>query len=374
MKIFLALLTFAASALAHSGSSDHDFSKRRLDVGKTGLAKRASCTIKSLADVSKAQTCTDILIESFTVPAGQTFELKLKDNTIVHLMGDLKFATGKNWEGPLMSVSGKNIDFRGNGHKLDGQGAWYWDGKGGNGGKTKPKFFKVKFSGKMTNVVLYNQPVHGFSVSNPAKLLMSGITVDCRDGKTGGGHNTDAFDVSASTDLTITNSKIYNQDDCIAINDAKNLVFSNNRCEGGHGISVGSIKDGKHVSGVTIKGNTIVDSDQALRIKTYVGAKDASVDSILYDGNTASGIAKYGVIIQQDYTNEGATGKATNGVPIKNVHITGKTTSISVDKKAKQVYVLCASGACSDFDFSSLSVTGGSKGSTSGVSVKNWKI
>lgn len=44
------------------------------------------------------------------------------------------------------------------------------------------------------------------------------MLVDNADGDTDSlGHNTDGFDVSAS-DVTITGSTVYNQDDCVAIN------------------------------------------------------------------------------------------------------------------------------------------------------------
>ena len=58
-----------------------------------------------------------------------------------------------------------------------------------------------------------------------------------------------------------------NQDDCVAINSGSNLVFKDNTCSGGHGISIGSISDDKVVSGVTISGNTVTDSMYGMRIK-----------------------------------------------------------------------------------------------------------
>jgi galacturan 1,4-alpha-galacturonidase len=40
----------------------------------------------------------------------------------------------------LISVSGTKITINGaSGHVIDGNGAKWWDGKGGNGGKKKPK-------------------------------------------------------------------------------------------------------------------------------------------------------------------------------------------------------------------------------------------
>ena len=47
----------------------------------------------------------------------------------------------------------------------------------------------------------------------------------------------------------------------------KNLVFQNNYCSGGHGISIGSISDAKTASGITISGNTVVKSMYGMRIK-----------------------------------------------------------------------------------------------------------
>lgn len=52
------------------------------------------------------------------------------------------------------------------------------------------------------------------------------------------GHNTDAFDVGSSSDITITGAKVYNNDDCLAVNSGTNIAFNGNYCEGGHGISI----------------------------------------------------------------------------------------------------------------------------------------
>lgn len=53
------------------------------------------------------------------------------------------------------------------------------------------------------------------------------------------------------------------------------------------------------LSTVLIKGNTVVNSDNGLRVKTQVGAKSGSVSNVTYDGNTITGASKYGVVIQQ---------------------------------------------------------------------------
>lgn len=102
--------------------------------------------------------------------------------------------------------------------------------------------------------------------------------------------------------MTIQNSIVKNQDDCIAMNNGSNIVFKNNQCSGGHGISIGSIASGKTVSGVTISGNTVTSSTYGLRIKVDSDATSGGVSDITYSGNTVSGITKYGILITQSYS------------------------------------------------------------------------
>ena len=44
------------------------------------------------------------------------------------------------------------------------------------------------------------------------------MTIDNSAGDSNGGHNTDGFDIGQSSGVTITGDKVYNQDDCVAIN------------------------------------------------------------------------------------------------------------------------------------------------------------
>ncbi|KAI0791467.1 endo-polygalacturonase PG1 [Irpex lacteus] len=369
------MLTFASLllALTLSVSATPIASNTTLD------ARASSCTgtISSLDDVASAVKCTTVVINGFTVPAGKTFELDLQSGAQVTLKGDITFGT-KNWAGPLFQISGSNINFNGGGHTFNGQGEWYWDGQGGNGGVTKPHpMMKIKVSGTFTNLKVLNSPAHVYSVSNPAQLTMSKLTIDdsagdkpnSKSGSKAAGHNTDGFDVSTN-DLTIEDSTIYNQDDCIAINKGKNIVFQRNTCSGGHGISIGSISTGATVSGVTITGNTIVNNDQALRIKTKSDATGASVSGVTYSGNTASGIRKFGVIIDQSYPS--TLGTPGNGVKMSGINFTGSKNSISVASGATRVAVNCGSGCSGTWDWSALSVSGGKAGKINYSGIKNF--
>ncbi|EDR11591.1 glycoside hydrolase family 28 protein [Laccaria bicolor S238N-H82] len=224
------------------------------------------------------------------------------------IAGDISFGN-KSWAGPLFTIIGTSITFNGNGHNFNGGGPFYWDGTGLSSGTQKPDpMMKIEMSGIFQNVTVVNSPARAFAVSNPAPLLMTGLTVDDSQGdyannRSNGitaGHNTDGFDVSGH-DVTIQNCTVHNQDDCLAIGKGTNIIFDRNTCIGGHGISIGSIGSNVAVSGVIVTGNIITDSDQALRIKTIASATGSVVGNVTYSGNTAKGIRRFGVIIDQSY-------------------------------------------------------------------------
>ncbi|KAG6811145.1 hypothetical protein H0H92_008800 [Tricholoma furcatifolium] len=325
----------------------------QVTAATTPIRRSSDCTgsISSLDDVTDAVECTTVNINSFTVPAGETFSLSLLSGSTVNVLGDVAFGN-ESWAGPLFEISGDDITFNGNGYIFDGGGPFYWDGLGGSGGDTKPApMMKVKISGTFTNLVVVNSPERTYSISNPAPLLISDLTIDNSQGNYANpnssglpaGHNTDGFDVS-TTDLTIQNCVVYNQDDCLAINEGSNIVFTGNTCSGGHGISIGSIASNVVVSGIVISDNTIINNAQALRIKTDATSTNSSVTNVTYSGNTATGCTGYGVIIDQSYPD--TLGAPGSGVIISDINFVSPTTSISVDSGADQIAINCGVGGC----------------------------
>ncbi|ELU43744.1 polygalacturonase [Rhizoctonia solani AG-1 IA] len=276
------------------------------------------------------------------------------------------------WAGPLFQLTGTKLHatiVNGNGHTFNGQGEQYWDGLGSSG-TTKPHpMMKIKSSGTFSNVVVKNSPQQCFSFGNSAALTVSKVTVDNSAGdaansKSGGkaaGHNTDGFDVSVSN-LTIEDSTVHNQDDCLAINKGSNIIFQRNTCTGGHGISVGSIDSDVTVSGVQILNNVVTNNDNGLRIKTKAAATGSTVSGITYTGNTVTGCKKYGVIIDQSYPDTLGTPGTGVKISVGGVTFSG-TNTVSVVSGAKEVEVNCGSGSCTGtWNWSGLKVSGGSAG------------
>lgn len=213
-------------------------------------------------------------------------------------------------------------------------------------------------SSTISNINIKNSPVQVFSINSATDLTLNTISIDNKAGDAGGGHNTDAFDVGSSTDVTISGATVYNQDDCLAVNSGTNINFTNGYCSGGHGISIGSVggRSDNTVDTVNVLNSKIVNSQNGVRIKAVSGAT-GSVKSVTYKGITLSGITKYGIVIEQDYENGSPTGTPTNGVPITGLTLDGVTGSVA--SSATNVYILCATGACSNWTWTGVSVTGG---------------
>lgn len=190
-------------------------------------------------------------------------------------------------------------------------------------------------------------------------------------GDTKGGHNTDAFDVGSSDGVYISGAVVQNQDDCLAVNSGTNITFTGGNCSGGHGLSIGSVggRSNNVVKGVRITNSKISNSDNGVRIKTVSGAT-GSVSDIVYDNIALSNIAKYGIVIQQDYQNGSPTGTPTAGVPITGLTVNRVTGTVK--SSGTNVYILCA--ACKNWTWTNNKVTGGmktkqNKGVPAGVSV-----
>ncbi|OAQ80649.1 glycoside hydrolase family 28 [Purpureocillium lilacinum] len=333
-----------------------------LAAPSSSIAPRGTCTFTDAASAIKQKaSCSTITLKNIAVPAGTTLDLTgLKDGTHVVFSGKTTFGY-KEWAGPLIDVSGKGIVVEGAaGHSIDCQGQRWWDTKGSNGGKKKPKFFSAH---KLTNsrikgLNVLNTPVQAFSINGAKNLEVIDVHMDNSLGDTKGGHNTDAFDVGSSDGVYISGAVVQNQDDCLAVNSGTNITFTGGNCSGGHGLSIGSVggRSNNVVKGVRITNSKISNSDNGVRIKTVSGAT-GSVSDIVYDNIALSNIAKYGIVIQQDYQNGSPTGTPTAGVPITGLTVNRVTGTVK--SSGTNVYILCA--ACKNWTWTNNKVTGGTK-------------
>ncbi|KAG6576416.1 putative polygalacturonase [Phytophthora cinnamomi] len=143
-------------------------------------------------------------------------------------------------------------------------------------------------------------PFRTSSIVTSKDMMLRGLTIDNRTGN-GISKNTDSFDLTKNTHVTITGNKIYNQDDYLAMQSSANTVFSNSYC------CVLSVQ--------------IENSDNGIRIKTIIGLKGLVPDA-KYVQNTLSNV-KNATVIHSDsskakggYTDSPTTRMAIKGVDV----------------------------------------------------------
>ncbi|CBX99926.1 hypothetical protein IAQ61_002852 [Plenodomus lingam] len=335
-------------------------------------AKRAdSCTFtgaNGAAEASKAsKSCTTMVLDNLAVPAGTTLDLSsLADGTTVIFQGTTTWGY-KEWAGPLLSIGGNKITVKGaSGSLLNPDGARWWDGKGGNGGKDKPKFFAAHSltDSTITDVNIKNTPVQAVSIASCDGLTITGMTIDDSEGDANElGHNTDAFDIGTSKNIMIDGAKVHNQDDCVAVNSGTNITFQNGLCSGGHGLSIGSVggRADNTVDTVTFNNNVVTKSTNGIRVKAKVGAT-GKINNVVYSKTTLSSISKYGVLVEQNYDGGDLHGTPDTGIPITGLVLSDVKGEGAVAANGFNVVVTCGSEtSCTGWKWDNVVITGGSK-------------
>ncbi|KAL2820646.1 glycoside hydrolase [Aspergillus granulosus] len=356
----LTLVTLATGVVASPA--------RPLITASPTVDKRAdSCTFSGddgAASASKSQaSCATIVLSDVAVPSGTTLDLSnLEDDTTVIFEGTTTWGY-KEWDGPLLQIKGNGITIKGaSGAKLNPDGARWWDSEGSNGGKTKPKFFYAHdlTDSSITDLYIENTPVQAVSINGCDGLTITDMTIDNSAGDDAGGHNTDGFDIGESNNVVITGAKVYNQDDCVAVNSGTEITFTGGTCSGGHGLSIGSVggRDDNTVDTVTFKDSEVTNSDNGIRIKAKSG-ETGEIKGVTYSGITLSSINKYGILIEQNYDGGDLHGDPTSGIPITDLTIENISGSGAVSSNGHNIAIVCGSSGCSDWTWSNVDVTGG---------------
>ena len=233
------------------------------------------------------------------------------------------------------TFSGPSIDFIGSRNVSSGwiysYGQAWWDANPVNGTGLEGRPHLMSFSTtngsiqsfKSRKPIAWNVQLTGSNVS------VSDSIIDAYSTTGSFPFNTDGFDVTG-TDITITNSVIYNGDDAIAVGSGSHNVLFNKGVIGyqSHGMSIGSLGQDQskfaNVSNIVFNDVTAVNSVYAARFKSWVGGQG------LAKNITWSNIRVYNVtfpiFVTQTYINQGST-QTQNG----NGSTTGRPNNSTVD-------------------------------------------
>ncbi|KAK7062761.1 hypothetical protein VNI00_000250 [Paramarasmius palmivorus] len=269
------------------------------------LGKRATCTVASAGNAGTDDVpAIETAIKScgsggiIVLSAGKTYMIRSTLDFTgcagceIQIEGTLKLSDDTNfWNGVraailLTNVKGATIHSKTGTGVVDGNGLWR-----SLSFKNAPNVFHSVTDGA-TNVIY-----RGLKLNATPK---DGVTPK----------NTDGFDVGKSTYVTISNTNVVNQDDCVAFKPGSNYVtVTDITCTGSHGLSVGSLAKGSDdiVTNVIVKGATMIDSTKATGIKLYDGASGhgvATVRNVTFQDVTVQN-CEYAAQIQSCYGSDG---------------------------------------------------------------------
>ncbi|KAF7307636.1 Glycoside hydrolase family 28 protein [Mycena indigotica] len=127
---------------------------------------------------------------------------------------------------------------------------------------------------------------------------------------------------AGGTNLVFENNYIVNGDDCLTVgNGARNITWRNSYCEGGHGLSIGSLGKGGSVADVQnvhIENTVMKDSLYGARFKSWTGgnglARNITWKNIAFDN------VMFPIYVTQNYWDQGI-GPKPNTTTTNNTHI-----------------------------------------------------
>ncbi|KAK9154882.1 hypothetical protein Sjap_002362 [Stephania japonica] len=145
--------------------------------------------------------------------------------------------------------------------------------------------------------------------------------------------NTDGIHVTETQNIQIMSSVIRTGDDCISIvSGSQNVQVTDITCGPGHGISIGSLGQGKseaHVSNVKVDTVRLIDTTNGVRIKTWKGGS-GNASNIVFQNVTVQNVSNP-IIIDQNYCDQEKPCKdQKSAVQISNVvyrHIRGTSAT-----------------------------------------------
>ncbi|KAJ7082863.1 extracellular exo-polygalacturonase [Mycena belliarum] len=269
------------------------------------------------------------------IPAGKTYAIRstldftgcvncdFQIEGTLKMSEDLEYWNGKAAVLSLNAITGAKMHSVTGTGLIDGNGVPYWIEFAANHSYRRPTL--VSITGKSKSITISNlrfkNPANVFhSVGGGStNILYDALRLDATSTSTATAKNTDGFDVGASTFVTIRNTTVVNQDDCVALKAGSNFALVTGiTCTGSHGLSVGSLGGGAgstdSVTNAFLGPATMIDSAKAVGIKLYEGGSAhgvASVSNVTWSGITVKN-CDYAVQIQSCYSAADTTNCVAN--------------------------------------------------------------
>ncbi|KAL2835991.1 pectin lyase fold/virulence factor [Aspergillus pseudoustus] len=210
----------------------------------------------------------------------------------IQIEGLLKFASDTDyWNGKTAMINAKNIDglkirsLTGNG-VIDGNGQNAYDRFASDSSYARPTLLYITGGSaiEVSNLRQKNPPNVFISVKGgTTNAVFADLRLDATSKSSNPPKNTDGFDIGESTYVTISNTTVSNDDDCVAFKPGcEYLTVTDITCTGSHGLSVGSLgkSSDDSVRNVWVERATMIGSTKAAGIKTYPSGDGHGVSTV----------------------------------------------------------------------------------------------
>ncbi|EPS39666.1 hypothetical protein H072_6548 [Dactylellina haptotyla CBS 200.50] len=271
-------LLVSAVALPNPEAPDKTTQRRAVCTPASGTADDTPAIISAIATCGNGGT--------IVIPAGTTYYLKQKLNFAgcvncdFQLEGTLKANANTDiWKNYDCMIGLTNINkakirsLTGNG-VIDGNGQNSYDRFATDTSFYRPVMISINGGNGITlsGFRMKNPPVAFNAVKGATNIVYSNLHMDATSKSTNNPKNTDGFDVTTSTYVTIQTIDITNQDDCVAIKAGTSYVTVKDiTCRGSHGLSIGSLgkTNNDAVSHIYFGNAHMIGSAKAAGIKNY---------------------------------------------------------------------------------------------------------
>ncbi|KAF9529744.1 glycoside hydrolase family 28 protein [Crepidotus variabilis] len=260
-------------------------------------------------------------------------------------------------------LGGKRISLNGGG-TIDGSGQVWYDAFATNSSLLRPIILTIyKAKGvAIENITLLNSPEWNNLVNEGEDILYRHINISSLSTSVNPAKNTDGWDTYRSTNVSILDSVIVNDDDCVSLKpNSTKIRVENLDCTGSHGISVGSLGQyaGEYdiVEDVIARNVKMSNAQNGARIKAWAGPNVGSgiVKNIRFENFIESAVQNPVVIDQCYMTNATLCAQYPSNTYIEDVlftNITGTGTESVVASLS------CSpDGRCSNITVSNLHLT-----------------
>lgn len=203
---------------------------------------------------------------------------------------------------------------------IDGHGQAWWDAQNQINRPHGIAFSHIN-NGVIRNMKIWKPIAWNFATSGSSNIHAFNNTIIAVSSTQSFPFNTDGFSAGGSN-MIFEDNFIQNGDDCLTVGSgASNITFRNTYCEGGHGLSIGSLgKAGQvaNVQNVLIENIQMKNSLYGARFKSWAGGNGLARN--ITWRNIAFVDVPFPIYVTQNYWDPGA-GPKPNSTSSNNTHI-----------------------------------------------------